>query len=210
MIILSSILIVLCITLSSAPLQAQEISTKSLTASVPEVKVCTNFDVYLTTSHTGFDIRGCDIIVNWDHTQADLIGHSEPFTGGHANWNPASATIEQTAGGHFRIIFSDTNNLLSGPAEVTWVILTFHCIAEGFATVYFGDSYLERSDGSFNNPDVESEAGVNQLYEPSPVGGVMSSIDKPALLASYLGLVGLVFAVTTLIVTRRRKASRCS
>jgi hypothetical protein len=50
-----------------------------------------------------------------------------------------------------------------------------------------------------------SDPNVFQDYEPAPVGGISSPINKIELLAPYLALAGLIVAVSTVYVIKRRK-----
>ncbi len=44
------------------------------------------------------------------------------------------------------------------------------------------------------------------IYDPHPVGGVVVSTDKLAILAPYLVLAGLAIAVSAVLVVKKRKA----
>jgi hypothetical protein len=48
------------------------------------------------------------------------------------------------------------------------------------------------------------EITVNQ-FEPAPVGGVVSPINKFKILTPYIALAGLIIAVSTFYVFKRRK-----
>lgn len=50
-----------------------------------------------------------------------------------------------------------------------------------------------------------SDPNVFQDYEPAPVGGISSPINKIELLAPYLALAGLIVVVSTVYVIKRRK-----
>lgn len=96
--------------------------------------------------------------------------------------------------------------------EASWVTLTIHCEGAGASTIDLDETYCEIFPSNFHVIRV-ADATVNQSPRPKPpymsgwVGGELHGVNKLAVAAPFLALIGLVVAIATVYVaTRRRKA----
>lgn len=84
----------------------------------------------------------------------------------------------------------------------SWIRITFHCLGPGTSEIRIEESSLEGSTASISWTKVDLE--VTQI-EPSPVGGISTSINKLEILTPYIALAGLIIAVSTVYITKRHK-----
>ena len=83
-----------------------------------------------------------------------------------------------------------------------WYSLTFHCIAEGNTPINVIDAIY--TDGSGANQTLNVlKAAVNQITHP--VGGVASPVNKAEIIAPYIALAGLIAAVSTVYIIKKRR-----
>jgi hypothetical protein len=94
--------------------------------------------------------------------------------------------------------------------DAAWFRIRFHCLREGPATITV--SSLIASNNGITLKDGEQvlvepqtvEVRIQQV-EPAPVGGVVIPINSLKILAPYLTLAGLIIAVSTVYVLKKRK-----
>jgi hypothetical protein len=98
-----------------------------------------------------------------------------------------------------------------------WITFTFHCKGEGSSPINIPELYYYPSGGEELvgpdgyglswNPDDRTllKAAVTQTPEPPPVAGVVTPTNKLAILSPYIALAGLIIAVSTVYVLKRRK-----
>lgn len=84
-----------------------------------------------------------------------------------------------------------------------WYALTFHCIAPGNTPINVIDAIYTDASGANQTLNV-LKAAVNQITPP-PVGGVASPVNKAEIIAPYIALAGLIAAVSTVYVIKKRR-----
>jgi len=84
--------------------------------------------------------------------------------------------------------------------DAAWVKLTFHCLGEGTSEIYFDDASI------FIQGYITPDLFICIAHQSTrPVGGVLTPVNKLAILAPYLALLGLVGAVSLAATARRRR-----
>ncbi|MFC1505492.1 hypothetical protein ACFLQ6_00315 [Thermoproteota archaeon] len=83
-----------------------------------------------------------------------------------------------------------------------WYSLTFHCIAEGNTPINVIDAIYTDASGVNQTLNV-LKASVNQITHP--VGGVASPVNKAEIIAPYIALAGLIAAVSTVYIIKKRR-----
>jgi hypothetical protein len=206
---LSSILITLIVLGLNSPVAAQLPPPPTIYVEAPSfVNVSTEFDViiWIRDIPSGWGLVYFDFGLTWDPNNLEYIG-CEFLGDGRPGWDGGCSgepTMGRGGGGG-----SDLRNFPAArwTQDAAWLRFRFHCLREGVAiiTVSSGDTIdLENSGGSV----------VPFLYEPitvtveqgfGAVGGISTPINKLEILTPYLALAGLVIAVSTVYVFKRRK-----
>ncbi|MGB6681557.1 MAG: hypothetical protein WBF08_09595 [Candidatus Bathyarchaeia archaeon] len=160
---------------------------------VTNVAVSTEFTVDIWIRDLHVDMTVFSFIVNWDSALMEYVSHKTYVQGN--GWTLASEAVG-----------ADTYGIDAyGPAfgaDARWITITFHCLGEGFSLVDIGPSDMTGSAGPIAHN--RGSATLNQI-EPAPVGGVASPINKLEILTPYITLAGLIIAVSTVYVIKRRK-----
>ena len=144
------------------------------------------------------DMINFGFIISWDPTMMEYVSHAN-----HVSANGWSLA------GPGEVIDLDNSEywlIAEGPAygeDASWTTITFRCLGEGSSPINIVDWQIENE---FEEPfDVEIlKAAVNQNPDAT-VGGVVSQINKLTVLAPYLALAGLITALSTVYVIKRRK-----
>jgi hypothetical protein len=203
--------VTLIISLVSTPLQVTANSPTTPTLEInphPTITatVSTQFtiQIWIRNIPEGYKLSSFDrISVYWDPTQMELIDHQE-FTPSGKTWlflgtiGPDQYGLKGEAKST-----QDTTDL-----DMAWAYLTFHCLAEGTSTIDLISSvngvYL--SDGkTIYSTYPDSFAITCYQIQPAPVGGVLAQTNKLEILTPYFTLAGLIIAVSTVYVIKKRK-----
>jgi hypothetical protein len=90
--------------------------------------------------------------------------------------------------------------------DSAWWRYRFHCLRAGPAPITFSSQLsIQDLSGTPNFVFYPEITVIIDQVEPAPVGGVASPINKLEILAPYLALAGLIIAVSTIYVIKRRK-----
>ena len=191
-ILVTSIVLGLCF-----PVQAQSdtLSVESGGSRTIKVNVCSEFDVEIW-------IRGLTsqaVVVNFTIAYSTdymvvVFGNTSPPSGWGASTSiPAAGQINYIASGS---AFQDDH---------LYFTVTFHCLRPGSSPINVIDATYEDPAGQTHALTV-LKAAVYQHDAGNPVGGFVTPTNKLNVLVSYLGLVGLVAAVTSAaVIIQRRK-----
>jgi len=90
--------------------------------------------------------------------------------------------------------------------DASWVTLTFHCVGGGSSPIGispYPDSWWENP--SVLEPFDVVSAGTCNQRPVVPVGGVVTSVNRLAVMAPYVALLGLVATVAAVIVKPCKK-----
>jgi Tol biopolymer transport system component len=139
----------------------------------------------------------------------------------HPSWSPDGSMIAFTHQGEIWTMWADGTGktLITSPDDwnpdwspdgtmITFASRNRHGGSDGF------EVYVVNSDGSSprrltSNPELSGPREGNWHPDwqriPPPVGGVVTPVNKIAILVPYLALVGLVAAVSTVYVIKKRK-----
>ncbi len=211
---LSSILITLIILGLNSPVEAQPPTPPHLPTIYVEapdfVTVSTEFDIiiWIRDIPSGWGLVYLDIGTDFDpndleYIECEFLGDGRPGWTGNCFLNsPGSAE----GGGSDARIFPASR----WTEDAAWLRFRFHCLREGPAPITvsrYEFLYIENlADGRRDNVFLEPVTVIVNQIEPAPVGGVASPINKLEILTPYLALTGLIIAVSTVYVIKRRKA----
>jgi len=209
-ILLPIILAGLLITGFTIPVDAQPSTPKwSLEPFSININPCQNFTLtlWIRDIPDGWAMTDFEFMIAWDPTLMEIVDFPI-FLGEVRGWEnisiPMNVTVDRTR-------VSMLANGTQWSQDAAWFEFTFHCIGEGTSTVTLsspetGTIYLVSitGGGSFSFEPEPFEVTVNQV-EPAPVGGISSPINKIELLAPYIILTGLIVAVSTVYVIKKRK-----
>ena len=197
-IVLATLLVTLCILGLSLPVSAQPTGAIGLEPGIINIAVSTNFDVKVSILSLSGPMSQFSLEVFFDPTLVEHITHVNFVE--TRGWTILDEAVGDFGNGmEYRIA-------ASGPAysaDAVWAIITFHCLAEGDSVITAMGTVRSVIGGakSFFDP---VQISVHQVT-PAPVGGIVAPTNKLSIIAPYLALAGLVAAVSTVIVVRRRK-----
>lgn len=153
--------------------------------------VCQEFTVDIWIRDLPASMIECGIRVEWDQNMMEYVRHTNHVT--ENGWN----LLGDTLGTAFYSFYA-TGSPFS--QDASWVSITFHCLGPGTSEIKIEESYIEGQTAgiSYNAIDLE----VNQV---ATVGGISTPIKRLEILAPYITLVGLIIAVSTIYVIKKRK-----
>ena len=216
--VLSSIFITLIILGLSSPVAAQQPPPPTIYVDAPSsVNVSTEFDIvmWIRDIPAGWGLYGFEIPLHWDpndleYIECEFLGDDRPGGDG------GCALLTWVGPGILEVGGLDERDF---PAtrwteDAAWLRVRFHCLRAGPAAISVSsppsiEVGLEDSGGT--EVDVSPETvtvTVNQVEatpEHAPVGGLVTSINKLEIVIPYIALTGLIVAVSTVFVIRRRK-----
>ncbi len=164
-----------------------------------------SIDIWITDIPETYRLDDAYIKVTWLRAAMDRVGEG---TNQPASWGVtaliAPDVIPTPPEDWISFNFFPKNGVLV-TEDRRWVTITFHCAGPGISTILV-EGQVNISTGSasplfFNLEPVE--VTVNQIG--TPVGGVSSPVNKLAILTPYIALAGLITAISTVYVIKRRK-----
>ncbi|WP_455369824.1 hypothetical protein [[Eubacterium] cellulosolvens] len=176
-----------------ASISAQVSTTYSITFSVKDIP-------------PGYGLTFVGLVLTWPSSDMELVSGTEGASlppgwqvslGDYTDIPPGSESK------HFQISDGDTGEPVTVDRE--WLTITFHCLGPGpsMITVDGSVELRELPDGSFDGQGIETmEITVNQF---GVIGGVATPINKLVVLTPYIALTGLILAVSTVYVVKKRK-----
>jgi hypothetical protein len=146
-------------------------------------------DVWIRDLPTAMELFSTRI--EWDPSMMEYVSHvSHVTTNG---WTPLF--FSQLPG---LIILEASGSPFS--EDASWISVTFHCLGPGISGIR-----VEESDIVSHDPPISWEGIDLEVHQTVPVGGITTPINKLEILTPYLALAGLIIAVSTVYVMRRRK-----
>jgi len=199
---LSLILISLIVLGLSSPVMAQLPPPPTIYVDAPSpIPVSTEFDIiiWIRNFPSGWGMVHVGILAEWDpndleYIECEFLGSSRPGWSGDCSWPDL------------------WEGIANGPrwtGDAAWFRIRFHCLREGPTSIRvssppLGTVVLENSVGT--QEAVFPEPVTVTIYQGlGPVGGVASPVNKLEMLTPYLALAGLIMAVSTVFIIRRRK-----
>ena len=156
-----------------------------------------------------------DFKVTWDPRSVELINYMNHVKQNNVNWVVILEDVVVTSDlGSYRLESKDPtisqwpSNLYSLYDNASWVTLNFKCVGSGdssieFPIIFDTSRWGSWSDGSDGYPFDEYLNGM--VHQFTPVGGVAIPVNKFAVLTPYLALAGLIIAVSTVTIIKKRK-----
>ncbi len=196
---LSSILITLIILGLNSPVAAQPPSPTIYVEAPDSVIVSTEFDIiiWIRDIPPGWMMTYFDLIAEWDPNDLEYI-ESELLT----SWQGVGNIVNQQR-------WYGTSSDPSGWTEdAAWFRIRFHCLRGGAAQITVSSpsgQTVQLKDLSGGFATVYPESVTVTVNQVAPVGGIVTSVDKLEILTPYIALVGLIIAVSTVYVIKKRK-----
>jgi hypothetical protein len=162
-----------------------------------DVKVGTNFSIDISIRNVDSMFR-FHFKITWDPNLARYVSRTLLLQPG---WSVETETVDGLGGTY---VLQATGGMFSGDAS--WVTLAFHCLGEGSSPI----GVSPNPDTWWENPSVLIPfdvvlGGTCNQHPVVPVGGIVLPVNRLAVMAPYLALLGLVGAVTVMILKPWKK-----
>jgi hypothetical protein len=171
-------------------------STVAVEPQTVDVAVGSNFSIDISIGNVHW-MLGFHFKITWDPKLIEYVSRTLLLQQG---WSVVTETVDGVGGTY---VLQAAGGMFSGDAS--WVTLTFHCLGGGSSPIG-----ISPPDSGWENPsvsipfDVVSGGTCNQ-QPVAPVGGVVLPVNRLAVMAPYLALLGLVAAVAVVIVKPWKK-----
>ena len=96
------------------------------------------------------------------------------------------------------------NNGIVITEDRRWETITFHCLAEGITTILV-EGEADMATGAAGPQTFVLDPIEVTVYQSDAVGGISTPVNKLAILTPYIALAGLIAAVSTAYVIKKRK-----
>jgi len=171
-----------------------------------DVKVGSSFsvDIWIRNIPSGdpianfaFDLGWDPALMQYDHSQEN------PPNGWKVNVDNANAPL-----GALGIGGSMLQNGNPYGDDHMWLSVYFRCLKSGVGTIKISDSsYLGSESGNTGSFNSVLNAKISQTEgsTPGPVGGVVLPTSKLEIVAPFAALAGLIVAVSTAVVVKKRR-----
>jgi hypothetical protein len=172
-------------------------STVAVEPQTVDVAVGSNFSIDISIRNVG-SMLGFRFKITWDPKLVEYVSRTLLLQQG---WSVVTETVDGVGGTY---VLQAAGGMFSHDAS--WVTITFHCLGTGSSPI----GIRPYPDSWWDNPsttppfDVVS-AGTCSQRPVAPVGGVILSVNRLAVMAPYLALLGLVAAVAVVIVKPWKK-----
>jgi hypothetical protein len=161
-----------------------------------DIKVGGNFSIDISIRNVGSMFR-FHFKITWNPNLVRYVSRTLLLQPG---WSVETETVDGLGGTY---VLQVTGDMFS--SDASWVTLTFHCLGAGSSPIG-----ISPSDSWWENPSQLLPFGVvlggtcNQ-HPVVPVGGVVLPVNRLAVMAPYLALLGLVVTVAVVIVKPWKK-----
>ena len=175
------------------------------TSITTEVSTTFTITFSVTDIPSGYGLRYVGIVLLWPSSDMELVSGIEGASA-PPGWNPTlvdPTTIPPGSEGKYFQMSINTGEHVTVDRE--WLTVTFHCLGPGPSTISIdgGLELRELPDGStFGGPVDPIEVTINQI---ASVGGVTTPVNKTEILTPYIALAGLIAAISTVYVIKKRK-----
>jgi len=143
-----------------------------------------------------------DFTITWDPTLMEYVSHNNHVMTNDPNWVIDAETLDPLLGTYRLNAEMDGGSAIN--EDLSWVTLTFHCLGEGSSPINIQDTMIIAATGA---QEIEHEVlkGAVTQEPPSPVAGYVAPINKIAILTPYITLAGLIIALSTVYLFKKRK-----
>jgi hypothetical protein len=163
--------------------------------------VSTNFNVEIWIRNLPDPMVAFDFGVKWDPAMMQYKSHVIHGNG----WSNLQVQTSNVGNGEL-FMQGEGGPLITSDAK--WLSITFHCLGEGTSIIEVMtiDTIWVQVNGE-RIPLIPDEFdGTVHQTPPRPVGGHVAPVNKLAVLTPYFALAGLVAAVSTVVVIKRKRA----
>jgi len=147
------------------------------------------------------------LIVSWDPALMELAEEFDDIiTREEARWN-SRGWLYSSGGYDVNLIgFIVETGDAPWTEDALWFTLNFHCLGPGSSSIRLGGlDEVELAIIALGSFEVFPEDVYVTIQQTGTVGGIVSPINKLAVLTPYLALAGLIIAVSTVYIIKRRK-----
>jgi len=175
------------------------------TSITTEVSTTFTITFSVTDIPSGYGLRYVGIVLLWPSSDMELVSGIEGASA-PPGWNPTlvdPTTIPPGSESKYFQMSINTGEHVTVDRE--WLTVTFHCLGPGPSTINIDGGWEVRllPDGSTSGDPFDAmEVTVNQI---ASVGGVTTPVNKTEILTPYLALAGLIAAISTVYVIKKRK-----
>ncbi len=170
------------------------------------VVVCNEFEVELWIRDLLYPMTLLNVYITWD---PDLMELQNVELNLPTFWRVVEGPFEQTDS-WYAFILSENGGFAS---NWKWMTFTFHCKGEGSSPINIPEVYEHPSGGLVaigpGGPDINNKYTTRLkpvvTQNLAPVGGLVTPINKLAILTPYIALTGLITIVLTVYFIKRVK-----
>jgi hypothetical protein len=185
-----SIFLGLCLPVEA---QADTLYVESNGSRIIEVNVSTEFTIEIWIRNQTAQATAVYFTIVFDPDSMEVVGAATTPPGG---WGAGTSDL-----GPGQIGYVASGSGFQG--DLSWYSLTFHCLDAGNTPINVIDAVYTDLGGSNHTLNV-LKASVSQI-PVTPVGGISTTVNKLEILTPYIVLVGLIVAISTLIIIKKRK-----
>lgn len=156
--------------------------------------VCSRFNVEIWITNLPGAMTWFNFTILWDPNLMELVDRENYAEG--RGW----VYLENLGDGRY----SAEPKVYDGgwTEDAAWIKLTFHCLGEGTSEIYFDGASIFIGQ----LPYIELDPFTCTVHQTvRAVGGILAPVNKLAVLAPYLALIGLFGAITAIFAIRKPK-----
>jgi hypothetical protein len=154
------------------------------------------------------------LIITWDPSLIQFNGHS---VNSLPNWGTSvHSGITNDGLGYFVLLGDASSSAFATSEDRYWETFSFECLGPGSGPLNLPSTITDENgsttydmhiigDSSPYSAVTTVKGAVNQ-YELAPVGGVASQVNKLIIIAPYAALAGLIIAVSSIYVIKKRNS----
>ena len=178
------------------------VNPTSITA---EVSTTFTITFSVTDIPSGIGLRYVGILLLWPSSDMELVSGTEGASippGWEVTLGDFTTIPPGSESKYFQMSINTGEHVT---VDREWLTVTFHCLGPGPSTISIdgGLELRELPDGStFGGPVDPIEVTINQI---ASVGGVTAPVNKTDILTPYIALAGLIAAISTVYVIKKRK-----
>ena len=204
-ILLSVSLLTIIVSGLSLPISANDVAKIVVEPRIIEISVSNTFTIDIWIRDLGGDVmQEFDFTITWDPVLMEYVSHTNHVSANDPNWSIKNQNLD-TLGGSYRLNAEAGLSGILFNEDLSWVTLTFHCLGEGSSPINIQNTVIYRAAAGLQEIEHEVLKGAVTQEPGMPVGGYVAPINKLEILTPYIALVGLIIAVSTVYVIKKRK-----
>ncbi len=172
-------------------------STVAVEPQTVDVTVGSNFSIDISIRNVQW-MLGFHFKITWDPKLFEYVSRTLLLQPG---WSVVTETVDGVGGTY---VLQAAGGMFS--SDASWVTLTFHCLGPGSSPIGISPYPDSWWDNPSTTPPFDVVLGGTCNQHPVvPVGGVILSVNRLAVMAPYLALFGMVAIVAVVVAAPWKK-----